>query len=240
MNFKNNKNIFLGVTLIVIASLMFLSSFNLLPANLISQIISYTLIVYGIFQLLSRNFYASLFSIAFALKFSPMILKPYLDFNQIGYFSLFFISLLLATGLETLIGKKFRWKKKFKQGKFSGMEFSNNQEEDLTGEYVMASVNMGDSSRYITSSNLKKADLNCNLGNLDVYFLGSQLKNDLIINVNCKMGNIDIYLPKDWYVVNNIQSSLGNVDVKSNQATSEFTVYLNGNNSLGNIDVYFN
>lgn len=241
MNYKRNNNkVLYGILLITIAILMFLSSFNLIPPGLISQVISYTLITYGIYALLKRDFYASLFSIAFGLKFSPIILKPLLDFNQIGWFTLLFISFLLATGLETLFGKKYKWRKTFSKGKFTGAEFSSNNHDDLSGEFVSASLNMGESSRYINSNNLKEADLNCSLGSLSVYFIGEKLQNDVEVNVSCKLGNIDLYFPKEWHVVNNISVTLGDVDVSDNRPNDGYTVYLNGNVSLGNVDVYFN
>lgn len=241
MNYKkNNKTVFYGILLITIATLMFMSAFNLIPQGLITQIISYTFIVYGVYSLLTRNFYVSFFAIVFGLKLSPIILKPILDFNQIGWFLLMFITFILATGFETLFGKKYQWRKKFKDGKVVGAEFSGNNEQDLAGEFVKASLNMGESSRYIDSKNLKEAYLSCNLGSLSTYFIDNQLKSDVLVNVDCKMGNMDLYFPADWHVVNNIGVSLGNVDVRHNQPNSEFTVYLNGNVSLGNVDVYFN
>lgn len=241
MNYKrnNNKSLY-GILLITVAVLLFLSTFELIPPGLITQIIGYTLIVYGLFSLLKRDFYVSLFAVAFGLKISPVILQPVLDFNKIGWFSLLFITFLLATGLETLFGRKYTWKKKYKKGKFVGAEFSNKDHNDLSGEYVSASLNMGESSRYINSSNLKEADLNCALGDLSVYFIGSELHNDVNVNVYCKLGNIDLYFPRDWRVVNNINVTLGAVSVRENRPNDGYTVYLNGNVSLGNVDVYFN
>lgn len=239
MNNRKNNKVLYGILLISLAVVMFLSAFDLLPPNIISQVISFTFIGYGVFALLKRDFYVSFFSIAFGLKLSPIILSPYLDFNEIGWFLLLFITFLLATGFETLFGKKYSWKKTFKKGKFSGAEFSNNN-DDLSGEYVNASLNMGESSRYINSNNLKEADLNCTLGDLSVYFMGGKLENDVMVNVYCKLGNIDLYFPRDWRVVNNINVSLGDVDVRGGGSNDGYTVYLNGNVSLGNVDVYFN
>ncbi|NLC54725.1 MAG: hypothetical protein GX769_02470 [Erysipelothrix sp.] len=243
MNYrKNNNKVLYGILLITIAILMFLSSFELLPPGIITQAISYTLIIFGLYSLLKRDFYKGLFAIAFGFKFSPIILIQYLDFNKIGWFTLIFITFLLATGLETLFGKKFAWRKKYKDGRFVGAEFSNkaSNQDDLAGEYVMASVNMGESSRYISTTNLKEADLKCNLGSLSAYFIGSQIQNDININVDCRFGNIDLYLPRDWHIQDNIGVSLGNVDIKQNRPKSDYTVYLNGSVNLGNIDVYFN
>ena len=245
MNKKNNNKVLWGVALITVATMMFLSAFNLLPEGFISLGISYALIFYGLYNLIKRQFYMGLFSLAFALKISPSILLPSLDFNQIGWFMLIFTTALFATGLETLFGKRYTWRKKFKNGKVSGFEFSNktNNEdytEDLFKEYIMVNLNMGATSRYIDSKYLKQADLNCNLGDLSVYFLNEHLQNDLNINVDCKLGNVNLHLPHNWKVVNNINSNLGAVDMRENLGSSEYTVYLNGSVSLGNLDIYFN
>lgn len=100
---------------------------------------------------------------------------------------------------------------------------------------------MGESSRYINIDNLKEAYLSCNLGSLNAYFIGNELKNDITINVDCKLGDISIYLPKNWRVKDQIHVSLGDATVNNNSGgDSEFIVYLTGNVSLGNLDVYFN
>lgn len=112
MNYKRNDNkVLFGIALITIAVMMFLSSFDLIAPGLITQVISYTLIIYGLFSLVKRDFYVALFLMAFGFKLSPIILLPYLNFDKIGWFTLFFIALLLATGLETLFGKRYTWKK---------------------------------------------------------------------------------------------------------------------------------
>lgn len=135
--------------------------------------------------------------------------------------------------------------KKIKNKKFRGATFSNkhtdHNNDDLSGEYVSASINMGESSRYINIDNLKEAYLSCNLGSLNAYFIGNELKNDITINVDCKLGDISIYLPKNWRVKDQIHVSLGDATVNNNSGgDSEFIVYLTGNVSLGNLDVYFN
>lgn len=243
MDKKNNNKVFFGIALITTAILMFLSVFNLLPPGLFSQTISYTLIIYGFYALLKRSFYTSVFAMAFALKLSPEILQTYLNFKQIGWFTLFFISFLLATGLEILFAKNYRWKKKYKEGSFVGYEFSNrdkSDESDLFGEYVKAKVSMGESSRYIKTDHLKEAYLACTLGSLTAYFIGSEMKQDINVHLDCQLGNTTLYFPSGWKVVNNLNVSLGDASIYESENNSEFTVFLNGNVSLANVDIYFN
>lgn len=160
MNYnKNNKKVLWGLILITVATLMFLSTFSLLPDGFISLGISYTLLAYGLYSLIKSEFYSGLFALGFGFKISPAILAPGLDFNQIGWFMLILITLIFATGLETLFGKKFSWKKMYKNGKVSGFEFSDSKKnekykEDLFKEYIMVNLNMGQTSRYIDSKRI--------------------------------------------------------------------------------------
>lgn len=244
MNYKNNNKTTYGLALIITAVLIFLSAFNLLPPKIFTQIITYTLIIYGLYSLIKLDFYKGLFSIGISLKLYPQLLQPYLDFNDLGWFVMFLIIILLATGLETLFGKKFTWKKTYKNNKFSGAEFTSKDqfgtfEEDLFGEFVSASVTMSESTRNINTKYLKEAILNCQLGALNVYFSDEVIINDINIVLNCTMGNINLYLPKNWSVVNNVKTNIANVKMNSNNPNSQFKVYLLGDVNLGNINVYF-
>jgi len=111
--------------------------------------------------------------------------------------------------------------------------------DDVNNPYI--SVKMGSVSRYLRADCLETAELNCDLGALEVYFDNVQLSpNGATAYVNCRLGSIEIYVPGNWRVVNNMNASLGNAEVNGRLESASPdapTLTLNGGVSLGSVTV---
>jgi len=102
------------------------------------------------------------------------------------------------------------------------------------------SVQFGSVTRYLHADALETVDLNCSMGNLEVYFDNVTLSPDgAEMEVNCSLGNIEVYLPREWRVIDNLGASLGNaeVDDRFNDEDDAPTIRISGSASLGNIEV---
>lgn len=231
---RRRKPVLFGLLVSIFAILLFLSAVNIVENNIMSILISSTLIMYGIYALINLNFFIGLLGISFGLKYSPQLIINYVDLTKIGYFKLFIVVVLLSIGLNIIIPKR---KKKHKMFYFKS-NFNNNQ-ENLNGSHVYSKIRLGESTRYVYSDNLKEAHHSVSLGSMSVFYQEVELHNDVEINVDVSLGNLELYFPNHWHVVDNLSRSLGEVEVQQNFPNSPYTVYVNGGVSLGNIEIKF-
>jgi len=102
------------------------------------------------------------------------------------------------------------------------------------------SVSLGAVTRYLRADALETVELNCSMGNLEVYFDDVTLSpNGAVADVSCSLGNMELYLPREWRVIDNLGASLGNaeVDHRFNDDEDAPTITINGSVSLGNIEI---
>jgi len=102
------------------------------------------------------------------------------------------------------------------------------------------SVQFGGISRYLHSTALETADLNCNFGSLEVYFDNVTLSpNGADVDVSCNFGSVELYVPKDWTVRDDLRASLGSAEVSGmkKQPGDGPELRINGSASFGSIDV---
>jgi len=102
------------------------------------------------------------------------------------------------------------------------------------------SVSFGSLTRYLHADALETVELNCNMGNLEVYFDDVTLSpNGAVVEASVSLGNIEIYLPREWRVIDELGASLGNAEVDDRFSDDEDapTIVVRGNASLGNLEV---
>jgi len=112
--------------------------------------------------------------------------------------------------------------------------------EDANNPYIR--VKMGSASRYLRAECLQTAELECDLGSLEVYFDNVKLSPaGATAYVSCRLGAIEMYVPGSWRVVNKLNTSLGNAEVNGrleSAPTDSPTLTLVGNVSLGSVEVH--
>lgn len=259
---RAQKKFVFGVVLSVTAILILMSSLNMLPPFALTVSISMIVGLYGVYSLFTSNFYVGLYAIFFATKLSQDVIINYVDVTKVGYWTLFFIATLLATGLELIFGsfkkrhsRKFtinfdddiNSKRHYKDVSSDSIQFDSSNFTDYTytdESTVNISTSFTDTTRYIYSTNLERANLSSTLGSLKVFFQERELKNDVTLNLSCRLGHLAIYLPKEWKVKENLDVTLGDVSTQSrtfkdSRTNSEYTVYLNGSVSLGEIEIHY-
>jgi len=178
-----------------------------------------------------------------------------LGFPEINFWPLVLITLLATAGLFALIPRK----RYFKKRKRSNIEVIFADSNGVTGPRKLndeeaqvieegddnnprISVQFGSVSRYLHADALESAELDCNLGHLEVYFDNVKLSpNGAEVIANCKLGAIEMYMPSDWQIIDEVSASLGGVDVKGKHkacAPDAPKVRVTGNVSLGGMEIH--
>lgn len=119
-------------------------------------------------------------------------------------------------------------------------EESNNEGENSKGEVINCELAFGSSTKYIDSDNFRVANLECSFGELVVYFDKAKIANgNATINMDVSFGNIVVYLPKEWNVINNIDSCFGGVKEKGKTIGTETKVVLTGDVTFGGAEIHY-
>jgi len=183
------------------------------------------------------------------------IFQAPLELPEISFWPLVLIALLATAGLFALIPKKRFFKKRKRSNieiiyadkngvteprKLSDEEAQVVEEGDINNPRI--SVQFGAISRYLHADALETAELDCNLGSLEIYFDNVKLSpNGAEIIANCKLGAIEMYMPSEWQIIDEVSASLGGVDIKGKNkqyAEDAPKVRITGNVSLGGMEIH--
>jgi Predicted membrane protein (DUF2154). len=103
----------------------------------------------------------------------------------------------------------------FGRSSHSSFESSEHVNTKDNGE-VSIDVSFGSAIKYIDSDELKRVSIDCSFGSANVYFDGVKLSKDgADIKVDCSFGAVELFLPKEWKVVNNIDTSFSGIEEKN-------------------------
>lgn len=241
------RKIFWGLFFILAAVLIVLSTINLLPAislfTLICTIFLAGIIIESVIQV---NFTGILFSLAFL---GILYAEP-LNITALTPWPILAVALLGSIGLSIMFGSH-------RHCFYCYSDYNNikNDEEDETKEKVnIASddevidikTNMGASIKYINTDNFKVANINCSFGGVKVYFDRAVIKgNNAKININASFSGIELYIPREWKIVNNLNSILSGVDEKNKIYVSkkspenEKKVIIEGTCNLSGVEIIY-
>lgn len=231
-----SKNIFWG--------LFFLLSAGFIIA---SQIVSFASI--GIWSILATVFLAAIvisslvklefFGVFVPFAFLYMIYDEPLKLKMISPWLLFASAVLFSIGFSLIFRKRH---KKITFSHCSTDSYSHTG-ESLDDNNPYAKVSLGSSSKYLHSNCLQGGQFAANLGELEVYFDQVQLSPDgAEVFLDCSLASIKLYIPRDWNVVNKINTTLGEVN-NSNRHTKPSEnaprLTLTGNCKLGSIEIIY-
>ncbi|MDR3214862.1 MAG: hypothetical protein LBT75_01110 [Bacilli bacterium] len=236
------KNIFIGLILIAIASLIILSELNyIVVGNFWWIFINVVLGAIALSSLIRLHFVLAFVSGGIVLN-NILIIN---HLNHLGIWMLLLVTILLGIGFNIIFKniKRDKWIKHTFYYKKNLSDFHKHKNEYQYNNHnnIKYTNNFGSTTKFIKANNLEYILLENNLGSLIVYFDGSTLSSQgTKIDVNCELGNIKIYIPKEYYVVCHIEAVLGSVSlpiqVLKNKDISN-TITLSGRVSLGTVDI---
>lgn len=208
--------------------------------NALSLVATVLLVALGVHSAVHRDF----FGIFVPLALLYMIYQRPLGLMPISFGILAVAAVLAATGFSILFHG--RWHGNYRHGRCRGDRDRWGEDpgaEDLDGENPYAKISFGSSSKYLHTDRLKRAQFSVSFGEMDIFF--DQARPDpegAEVLLDCSFGRIKLYVPRQWQVVNHVQTSLGTVEIDSRTSPPDLSaplLTLSGNVSLGNVEVHF-
>jgi predicted membrane protein len=235
---KRGRNISYAIMLIVLAVCLVLWKLNVFNLPLaFAGVSTWGLIIAGFMVWIIIH---SIVDLSFGGIFLPIaviciIFDKALGIEELTPWVVLVVAFMLTAAFNMIFPQKIRCHHR-KAG--FGEKFTDSRSEDHN-EYVMHSMRFGSATKYIRSTNLKRADLSSQFGELAVFFDGAQVpEGKVVINCNASFGEMDLYIPAGWRIENKISVTLGDcTDRGTNVIPAEDAVvcYLEGSVSFGEI-----
>lgn len=228
------KKYFWGVFLILAGAYLVVSQMGYLPEVGVFTLI-FTIACLAV--LVSSVLHLSFGGILFPLSFIGIMYDRQLGITAITPWTILLAALLGTIGLNLLFGrfKKKHWKMSHKHHKRNW-----DTGENIDGERVYIRSSFGAVARYITSDNLKVADLEVSFGAAEVYFDSAQVPSgQATVNIDSKFSAVELYIPHNWQVINHIESRFGPVDENRRGGEALVTLTLEGSNAFGALEITY-
>lgn len=214
-----SKNLIWGLFFIAAAAVVILNQTGALGnIGIWTMLISLALVPVIITSVANANFPGIMFSLAiYAILFA----KP-LGIEKFTPWPVIVTAAFLSIGLTMIFPNKHL------KDHHSGRNSSDNWPTDSTdGENIKITTKYSGSVKYITSQNLKTADIECSFAGLKVYLDNAKLADgQAIINVYASFGGVELYIPKEWKVINDVSCTFGGAEEKGLKGAE------NGENTL--------
>ena len=252
------RNWFWGICFICAAAFVLLSHLGVFLEGIgvFGAIMSVVLVAIIVESIIHLNF----FGITLPIVFLLMIYRKFLGISlsimpERGMpWALLITAILLALGLSIIFRPK--WKR---DGVFcgwnAGKTFNRTQtrvhksttvlEGDtgyVEGEEVSVNVRFGSTTKYVNSSNLKRLNLSCAFGAMEIFLDNVQIAPEgAEIYFDISFSGIEIYIPKTWRIENSIDCTLGGVEDKNRGVGTVDgpLVRLTGNVNLSGVEIIY-
>ena len=234
------KNYFWGVFLILAGAYLVVSQMGYLPSvgtfTLVFTILCLAAIVYSVLHI-------SFGGILFPLAFIGIMYDEPLGITPITPWTILLAALLGTIGLNLLFANRRKSWKKIKGIKKERNEWKqaekNAKEED--GEKLYFHSVFGGIIRYVTSTNFQQAVVDSKFSGMKLYFDNAQIPSGrAVITMNATFSGVELYVPKQWKVVNQLNSPFSGVTEKNKHAedvTAE--LILEGENPFSGVTIYY-
>lgn len=238
-------HIFAAAVMIAAAALIGAQTFGLLPqlnhVDIKFVILAFFLAALGISSAFAMGWFQFFFGLSSAGVIANTQFK-WIDFSAQQTWEIFAMALLLSTAFSILFHPR--------RPSFPDRNLDDHgrsaRDRNLVGldndDKVYIFARMSESTRYVESQNLKRVVVSARMGGAVVYFANAKPAGDsLEINVDARFGGIQLNVPKNWKMINNVNSIVGGVSEKNFAEIDENspTVTLTGNARLGGIEVNY-
>ncbi len=235
---KNVSRVLTGLCVIAVAAVIALSHMGMLTVEFsVAQVMLGVLAVITFCGAIADRSFGGFF-VALGLLwigFGEMVGLPH-----VSVWIVLLTVLLLTIGFEII----FPQKKHFKSSEID-REFHDNKYQEVKGEegvgYIYASNRFGALAKYVTTTDLSKAELSNAFGQMLVYFDQATLsESGAEIYVNGSFGEMQLFIPKGWKVKNDVSVFAGQCVTTSGADDADGpVVHLIGKVSFGQIVINY-
>ena len=111
----------------------------------------------------------------------------------------------------------------------------------LNDDELDISSTFGSVIRYITSEDFRYAEIDASFAGVKVYLDQARIPSgNATINIDSSFAGVELFVPKEWQIVNHVESSFGGIDEKNNRnGEVTATLTLEGSNNFGGITIYY-
>lgn len=245
---RNRNSVFWGLMLIAIACYIILSQLHIvtLAVSVTKLILGVIFLGTAINSIIERSFSGLFFSLAFLW----IIFDSVLGLPTVSIPVVLMVATLLTIGFSLLFPKKHHIAGNFNENKH--VEWDDYDDPDKVGKHqtvfnndtnntFFGSNRFGASAKYINTSDLKKAELDCSFGELKVYFDSAKIIADSAeIYVNQSFGCTQLFVPKEWQIVQKASVFAGAIEERNhNKSTGSPIVYLTGEVKFGSVIITY-
>ena len=225
-----NKNLFWGLYLILAAVILVFAQLNWFEGKELFKI--------AVFILLMPVIIKSALHLMFGGIFFPLaIVMIVLNITNLSIWVILLSALLLTIGCHLIFGNGNVMFGVHTSGTNGGASEGNFTDTDGVINY---SVSFGESIKYVSSENFKRADLRCSFGDLTVYFDNAKVGPEgAEIYVDVSFGAIELYVPRNWKIINCANVFLAGVDERGRADSDGVSVKLLGNVSFAGVEIRY-
>ncbi len=238
------KNYFWGVFLVLGAAYLIISRlgfFHSMTVSVFTVIATIACAAAFIHSLMHLSFGGMLFPLAFI----GILYDDPLGITAITPWTILLAALLGTIGLNLIFSKKkweVKWKYKNKTIK-DKLEKNNNPDssESIHGEYVYMKSSFGSLLRYVTSDNLRYAELEANFSGVKIYFDNASVPSgNATLHVDINFSGAELYIPDNWRVINHLDCTVAGLSEKGKSPSGDhITLTLEGESTFSGITVYY-
>ena len=237
------KSWFLGICFILAACLVIVGKLGYLPGiHLFGLIATVFLVAIIIQSAMELHFGGILFPIALL----GIIYAEPLGIKQLVPWPILIAAFLGTIGFTLLFRRSIHhtWKGKSKTIDEIRIEDEQENFEQVVNEpdesTVNCSVRFGSIIKYVNTEDFKRGVFDCSFGGMKIYFDGAKIQEEAEIYVDCSFGAVSMYIPKNWYVVDNIHTSLSGVEFKNRpDHHADKKVILKGKVSFAGVEIIY-
>ncbi len=244
-----SRNIFWGIFLVLAAVFLVVSQLGFVEGV---GVVSIFFAIFFIAMLIDGLVRGSFGTILFSIAFLCIVFDKPLGIEAITPWAVLGAALLGTIGLNMIFKRKKHYHVNISGKNWSRekgavivdgeiVEEEGANDEDSSGGRVFFKSHFGEAVKYVNSDSFEYASLECSFGDMKVYFDNAVIVNgNAVIDLDLSFGAVELYLPKEWTVVDHIDTSFAGVDEKNrNKSTGSPVVTLTGSVSFAGVTIVY-
>ena len=244
-------NIFWGIVFLLAAVALVLGKLGMLGGISVFSLVATVFLGLIIIRSLPTLHFAG---ILFPIAGLCILYDDQLGISALTPWTVLAVAALGSVGLSMIFGDRARRRcernhANFHDGQTGAGEFRRHghdgapdfqviDEED--DSYIFHRTTFGASTKYINTLHLKEINLDCSFGAMKVYFDKAKVADvGANINIDVSFGNLVMYIPKEWQVINNVDTTFSGIKEHGTSIANETKVCLTGDVTFAGAEIFY-